>query len=33
LRAHISKYDYLRTVETVEELYALAVHKREALAA
>ncbi len=27
LQAHIAKYDYLRTVETVEALYALAVHK------
>lgn len=29
LRAHIARYDYMRTVETVEALYALAPHKRD----
>ena len=33
LRAHIAAYDYMRTVETVEALYAPAIHEREALAA
>jgi hypothetical protein len=33
LRAHIARFDYMRTVETVDALHAVAMHRCVALAA